>query len=61
MTSIPAEITAEWICVRCGSTNRRLVPAGTTTAEDSCLQCHTLHNIEAEARPVRWRSWLAQK
>jgi hypothetical protein len=58
---IPAEITAEWICARCGSTNRRLVPAGTTTAEDTCLRCHTLHIIEAEARPVRWRSWLARK
>jgi len=70
MTSLPAEVTAEWICARCGSTNRRLVPAGVTTAEDVCLRCHTLHIIEAEARPVRWRalpksrgsdSWLARK
>ena len=41
--------------------DRPLVPAGTTKAEDSCLQCHTPHIIEAEARPVRWRSWLARK
>ena len=70
MTAIPIEVTAEWICTRCGSTNRRLVPAGATAAEDSCLRCHTLHFIEAEARPVRWRalakgrgsdSWLARK
>src|SRR5437867_1909349 len=27
MTAIPAEITAEWICARCGSTNRRHQPA----------------------------------
>jgi hypothetical protein len=56
MTTIPFEVTAEWICTRCGSTNRRLVPAGATTAEDSCVMCHTSHTIEAEARPVRWRA-----
>jgi hypothetical protein len=70
MTAIPIDVTAEWICARCGSTNRRLVPAGVTRAEDSCLGCHTPHIIEAEARPVRWRalpkergsdSWLARK
>jgi len=54
MTSIPAEVTAEWICTRCGSTNRRLVPAGVTRAEDVCLRCHTLHEIQADDRPVRW-------
>ncbi len=54
MTAIPAEITAEWICTRCGSTNRRLVPAGVTRAEDKCLGCHTTHVIEADERPVRW-------
>ena len=57
MTAIPAppaEVTAEWICTRCGSTNRRLVPAGATRAEDVCLQCHTQHEIEADKRPVRW-------
>ena len=56
MTAIPLEVTAEWICTRCGSTNRRLVPAGVTTAEDSCVMCHTPHLIEAESRPVRWRA-----
>jgi len=70
MTPPATEITAEWICARCGSTNRRLVPAGTTKAEDSCLRCHTPHIIEADTRPVRWRaepkskgsdSWLARK
>jgi len=49
-------ITAEWICTRCGSTNRRLVPATVTRAEDECLGCHTTHEIEADARPVRWRA-----
>ena len=66
----PLEVTAEWICTRCGSTNRRLVPAGATRAEDVCLCCHTLHVIEADSRPVRWRAqakgkrsdkWLARK
>jgi hypothetical protein len=54
MTAIPEEATAEWICTRCGSTNRRLVPAGATRAVDECLRCHTVHEIAAEARPVRW-------
>ena len=48
--------TAEWICTRCGSTNRKLVPDGATRALDACLSCHTRHEIEADARPVRWRS-----
>lgn len=64
------EVTAEWICTRCGSTNRRLVPAGATRAEDVCLGCHTRHEIVADDRPVRWRAtsknrrsdrWLARK
>jgi len=46
--------TAEWICTRCGSTNRRLVPISATRAEDECLTCHTRHEIRPEARPVRW-------
>ena len=48
--------TAEWICTRCGSTNRKLVPDGATRALDTCLSCHTRHEIEADARPVRWRA-----
>jgi hypothetical protein len=61
MTSIPAEVTAEWICTRCGSTNRRLVPAGVRRAEDVCLQCHTRHEIVAGDRPVRWLSQAKSK
>jgi len=48
--------TAEWICTRCGSTNRRLVPAAATRAEDECYSCHARHEIQAETRPVRWRA-----
>jgi hypothetical protein len=46
--------TAEWICTRCGSTNRRLVPDGVTRAFDRCFSCGTRHEILAEERPVRW-------
>jgi len=46
--------TAEWICTRCGSTNRKLLVAGVTTASDACVTCHAKHEIAAQARPVRW-------
>ncbi|HEY6809386.1 MAG TPA: hypothetical protein VI160_11440 [Gemmatimonadales bacterium] len=48
--------TAEWICTRCGSTNRRLVDDAAQRATDACVTCHAKHEIEAEARPVRWRA-----
>lgn len=48
--------TAEWICTRCGSTNRKLVPDRSTRAVDECVTCHTRHELEAGARPVRWRA-----
>jgi len=51
--------TAEWICTRCGSTNRRLVPDEAQRAEDSCLSCHAHHVIEVDPRPVRWRARAA--
>jgi hypothetical protein len=54
-------ITAEWICTRCGSTNRRLVADGVASSVDECLTCHTRHEIERDARPVRWRSRAAEK
>ncbi|HXF95631.1 MAG TPA: hypothetical protein VNI61_05970 [Gemmatimonadales bacterium] len=48
--------TAEWICTRCGSTNRRLVPDGAARALDRCFSCHTPHQITAGPRPVRWEA-----
>jgi hypothetical protein len=48
--------TAEWICTRCGSTNRKLVADGARRASDECLTCHAKHDLEPEARPVRWRA-----
>lgn len=51
--TVPAT-TAEWICTRCGSTNRRLLARVTLQATDRCLHCHTQHRIEPGDRPVRW-------
>lgn len=48
--------TAEWICTRCGSTNRTLVPDTASQATDECISCHTRHALERDTRPVRWRA-----
>lgn len=48
--------TAEWICTRCGSTNRRLVDDSAQRSTDACVTCHAKHDIEADVRPVRWRA-----
>jgi hypothetical protein len=49
-------VTAEWICTRCGVTNRKLLPRGVTQTRDACVSCHAKHEIEVELRPVRWRA-----
>jgi hypothetical protein len=51
--------TAEWICTRCGSTNRKLVPATLTEARDRCVSCKISHLVQISARPVRWDARLA--
>lgn len=56
---VPA-ITAEWICTRCGTTNRRLVPAGTTETTDRCIICHARHEVDAAVRPARWEAKLVK-
>ena len=56
MTMTVPLITAEWICTRCGATNRKQLPAGVTRAADECYACHADHEIEEDARPVRWKS-----
>lgn len=53
--SVPAR-TAEWICTRCGTTNRKLVPADTTRTHDRCAHCKAKHVVEPGDRPVRWRA-----
>jgi hypothetical protein len=51
--------SAEWICTRCGSTNRKLVPASQTESTDRCVSCKTVHVVRVSARPVRWEAKLA--
>jgi DNA-directed RNA polymerase subunit RPC12/RpoP len=50
--------TAEWICARCGATNRKLVSVRTTQTLDRCVTCHTRHVVELDSRPVRWNARL---
>ena len=52
--STDPHVTAEWQCTRCGATNRKFVPAGTTRTVDRCVTCHAKHEVTIGARPVRW-------
>ena len=51
--AVPA-VTAEWICTRCGTTNRKLVPRGRREIEDRCVHCRAEHDVKPGPRPVRW-------
>jgi DNA-directed RNA polymerase subunit RPC12/RpoP len=53
--TVPAT-TAEWICTRCGTTNRRLLASTVTDAVDKCFHCGVAHDITPGDRPVRWNS-----
>ena len=53
-----AATTAEWICTRCGATNRKLVAVLTSQTSDRCVTCHARHVVEPDARPVRWKARL---
>jgi DNA-directed RNA polymerase subunit RPC12/RpoP len=55
---VTAATTAEWICTRCGATNRKLVPISTTRTADRCVTCHAKHVVEPDDRPVRWNARL---
>jgi DNA-directed RNA polymerase subunit RPC12/RpoP len=55
--TVPAT-TAEWICTRCGTSNRRLVARTTTRTLDRCVHCRARHVIEPGKRPVRWEARL---
>ena len=46
--------TAEWICTRCGVTNRKLVPTTNDTATDRCVTCHARHQLAPSDTTVRW-------
>ena len=53
-----AAMTAEWICTRCGATNRRLIPEEALETADRCVTCHARHIVTAGERPVRWDARL---
>jgi DNA-directed RNA polymerase subunit RPC12/RpoP len=55
-----AATTAEWICTRCGATNRKLVPISMTRTSDRCVTCHAEHVVELDSRPVRWNARLEE-
>ena len=57
--AVPA-LTAEWNCTRCGTTNRKLVPAATLRTIDRCAHCGAKHVVEPGVRPrVRWTAVAA--
>jgi len=55
-----AALTAEWNCTRCGTTNRKLVPARTRQTRDRCAHCRAWHVIEPDIRPVRWNARIEE-
>ena len=57
--TVPAT-TAEWICTRCGSINRILVPRTTSRTLDRCVHCRATHILEPGQRPVRWDARLKE-
>ena len=46
--------TAEWVCTRCGATNRKLVPSTLDEATDKCVTCHARHQLVPGDTTVRW-------
>ena len=46
--------TAEWVCTRCGATNRKLVPTTHDAATDRCVTCHARHHLLPGDTAVRW-------
>ena len=48
--------TAEWICTKCGVTNRKLVNSNHKEVIDKCVTCHTKHRVTEDDRPVRWQA-----
>lgn len=49
-------VTAEWQCTKCGTTNRKFVPAGTKAERDRCVHCRSRHEVTPADRPVRWNA-----
>ncbi len=57
-TSRPAQ-TAEWLCTKCGTTNRKLLAPSLSEARDRCVQCKTPHALGRGTTPVRWNAKAA--
>jgi DNA-directed RNA polymerase subunit RPC12/RpoP len=51
-------VTAEWLCTRCGTSNRKLVTEEADQAVDRCQHCRARHIIRRGQRPVRWDAEL---
>ena len=51
-----ASLTAEWLCTRCGVTNRKLVAPAVKTVTDQCVHCGLEHRVTRGTRPVRWQA-----
>ncbi|MGE0441145.1 MAG: hypothetical protein AB7L66_14510 [Gemmatimonadales bacterium] len=49
-------VTAEWLCTKCGVSNRKFVPVGTPATEDRCVSCRARHVVWPSDRPVRWNA-----
>lgn len=57
-TSRPA-VTAEWLCTRCGVSNRKRIEPGTTEINDRCVHCRLRHRVRIGDRPVYWHAEAA--
>jgi acetyl-CoA carboxylase beta subunit len=47
-------LTAEWLCTKCGASNRKLVMSEITDTVDRCYHCKAAHEIRAAERKVYW-------
>jgi hypothetical protein len=52
-TSRPTQ-TAEWLCTRCGATNRKQLTPKADTGADRCVHCRLKHTLTVGSTPVRW-------
>ena len=50
------QVTAEWQCTKCDTSNRKLVPVGAMVSQDRCVACHAKHLVWPADRPVRWNA-----
>ena len=48
--------SAEWICTKCGTTNRKLIRPSMLTHSDRCITCKQQHTIVPGKRPIRWEA-----